>query len=419
MAVARAQLRASNCRFSDSDWSQVATMWSDSERWGANTVEALRLKAGAAPVPPADHVKQVLEDVEVLVPPQLKQPGWCNLISKHRDMFPNCVVLVSTALGQQALSFLFAMQNPLVSGFLRVTADSTALPAAYPGLIALLNAQWEFTFEVHWGQVVLGRDMPAAPITAVSVVPWAVLRGEVLVSDADAIPLEEFLPDLHEPPAPRDPASSSSTRPAAAPSEQAPPDAHRWLQKYSQKAKGNQNEPDEDAGEDSAIPERHSVRVADLEVDAVEAAFAELEALREEFRQGPGEYGEDFKANVLGGGWTDANKGVAGDRVMVWAVSRAAKEFSRRHLGVEATCFSIKLYTMRGCNSCALLWCRRMQHFYDIFVSMGSGHYSSTQDDVFSAPTHVELPDALHDYAPDHAAHVRLIEILALAPTVS
>ena len=56
---------------------------------------------------------------------------------------------------------------------------------------------------------------------------------------------------------------------------------------------------------------------------------------------------------------------------------------------------------------------------YDIFVSMGSGHYSFAQDDVFSAPTHVEHPDALHDHAPDHAAHVRLIEILALAPTVS
>ena len=109
-------------------------------------------------------------------------------------------------------------------------------------------------------------------------------------------------------------------------------------------------------------------------MDAVEAAFAELEALREEFRQGPGEYGEDFKASLLGGGWTDANKGVAGDRVKVWAVSRAAKEFSRRYLGVEATSFSIKLYTIRGCNSCALLWCRRMQHLYDIFVSMGSGH---------------------------------------------
>ena len=211
-------------------------------------------------------------------------------------MFPNCVVLVSTARGQQAFSFLFAMQNPLISGFLRVTADSTAVPAAYPGSMALLNAQWEFTVEVHWGQVVLGRDMPAAPITAVSVVPWAVLRGEVLVSDADAIPLEDFLPDVVEPPAPKDPASSGSTRPAAAHSEESPEDAHRWLQKYSQKAQGNQVDPEDDGCEDSAIPERHSVRVADVEVDAVEAAFAELEALREEFRQGSCEYGEDFKS---------------------------------------------------------------------------------------------------------------------------
>ena len=191
--------------------------------------------------------------------------------------------------------------------------------------------------------------MPAASNASVSVVPH-VVRGDAMVSAADAIPLEDILPDVVEPPAPKDPASSSSTRPAAAHSEQAPPDAHRWLKKYFQTAQGNQVDPEYHGCEDSAIPERHSVRVADLEVDAVEAAFAELEALREEFRQSPGGYGEDFKANVLGGGWTDANKGVAGDRVKVWAVSRAAKEFSRQYLGVEATSFSIKLYTMRGCN---------------------------------------------------------------------
>ena len=57
--------------------------------------------------------------------------------------------------------------------------------------------------------------------------------------------------------------------------------------------------------------------------------------------------------------------------------------------------------------------------FYNIFVSMGSGKYRFTDADVSSVPTHAELPDPLGDYPREHAAVVRLIEIIALAPTSS
>ena len=416
METTAGQIRASNCRFTTSDWEQLHTMWSDTDRWGANKVEAMRLKSMTAPVPPQDHVKRALEDVVLIEKVEQKQPAWCNVVSKHRDLFYNSVLLVTTALGEEAFRFLFAMQNPHVSGFLRLTRSATALPPDYPGLKAVLSGQWEFTFEVHWGRVVLGKDMPVASTAAVVVVPWTVLRGEFMVSDADGIPLDDFVAGADSLPGTKDPAASSSG-PKTSTSTADLPSGHGWMRKYANPGSaGSGGDPgDEDAG--SAQP---SARVSEMEVDEVHAAFAELEEQREELRQGQVIYaGADFKSNVLGGAWTKLNKAKAGDRVKVWAASKEAKEFSTQFFGERETSFSIRLYSMRGCNSCALLWSQRMQHFFDIYVSMGSGRYLFTADDLESAPTHVELPDPLDDMPQDHPAVHRLLQIIAMEPASS
>ena len=60
-----------------------------------------------------------------------------------------------------------------------------------------------------------------------------------------------------------------------------------------------------------------------------------------------------------------------------------------------------------------------MQHFFDIYVSMGSGRYLFTADDLESAPTHVELPDPLDDMPQDHPAVHRLLQIIAMEPASS
>ena len=73
----------------------------------------------------------------------------------------------------------------------------------------LLAAQWELTFHACRGEVVFGKDMPRVANASVSVMPHALLKGDLMVSDAVAIPLLEFVPELVREPS----ASTASATP--------------------------------------------------------------------------------------------------------------------------------------------------------------------------------------------------------------
>ena len=410
------QLRVSNCTFTDSDWEVLAVCWNDEDKWHANSVESIRKKASTPPVVPEQVVMHALEEVQLISPAEAKQPGWCNTICRHRDEFVDCIVIVNGPAGEHAFAFMFAMQNPLESGFLRLSPAETRLSVSMmrESLLTLLAAQWAFTFQVCWGEVVLGKEMPDVVHGSVSVVPHALVKGDLMVADAVATPLDEFVPDVAKANAPRDPASTPRLSSA---SGSEPLVAHRWLQKFMDKEKAASSG---GAHGGSAAPgerrERDMVRVADMEVDEVELAFAELEAQREEFRQGAQLWGDDFKTNILGGAWTLGNKAVAGDRVKCWPANKAAKKFAIDFFDWRETSVAIGKFTRRGVYACAVLLCRRLQHFYDIWVCQGDDGYSFTDLDVASAPTDLEQDDPLDDYDEDHPARTRLAALATLAP---
>ena len=138
----------------------------------------------------------------------------------------------------------------------------------------LLAARWAFTFQVCLGELVLGKDVPAVANGSVSLVPHALVKGDLMVSDAVAIPLDDFVPDAQKKSATKDPATAP--QPSSA-SGSGPLVAHRWLQKYLDKPKGGSWQGDEDGSAASGErQERDMVRVADMEADEVEVDFAEL-----------------------------------------------------------------------------------------------------------------------------------------------
>ena len=319
----------------------------------------MRVTASAPSQVPSAQVQAALQEVLLIEPKPTQQPYWCKVICRHRDEVKNSVVLVSSPLGVQAFLVLSAMQNPLVAGFLRLTSTPSVLSPSLlrQGLLQILEAQWAFCWEVHWGSVVLSKDLPRAPPTSVSVVPHAVIKGDKFVSDAFATPLLKFLPDNGPSGAPPDEASDSG------PSAQAAEPGlvkHKWLGKYLNTQAGASGEADDAHGAGGGDRNRPSVRVAEMEEDEVEVAFAELELQREELRQDIQLTGEDFKTDVLRGAWTKGNKAVAGDRVKCWGSNKDAKAFADKFFNAKEVSYAFGLYTQRGCAACASLWCRRL-----------------------------------------------------------
>ena len=162
-----------------------------------------------------------------------------------------------------------------------------------------------------------------------------------------------------------------------------------------------------------------NVRVADMGDDEVELAFQELEAMREEFRQGEQLWGDDFKTNIFGGAWTNGNRATAGDRIKAWPANKDSKEFANQVFKLKEGSWPIKLYTQRGACACALLWCRRLQHFFDMCLMQGGGEgYRFIETDVQSAPDQHEQIDTLDHLPEGHPALLRLAEVAAIAPPI-
>ena len=168
--------------------------------------------------------------------------------------------------------------------------------------------------------------MPDVASASVSVVAHTLLKGALLLSGAVDTLLLEFVSDPE--PASEPKTSSIIARPSSATAAQ-PFVAHKWMQKYLDKPKPD---PEHSVGSSSASSgprgDRDTVRLTDMDVDEVEAAFAEVEAQRGEFRQGLDVWGDGFMSNVLGGAWTQGSKSVAGDRVKCWGAHKDARKFA-------------------------------------------------------------------------------------------
>ena len=107
---------------------------------------------------------------------------------------------------------------------------------------------------------------------------------------------------------------------------------------------------------------------------------------------------------------------MAGDRIKCWGAHKEATQFAKKFFKFDSVSFSIQLCSKRGCAACAALWCGRLQHFFDIWVVYLDDGYIFSGLDVVSAPSELELVDALDDLLEGHPARLRLGQICALAP---
>ena len=408
------RMKLSNCRFTEKDLEQLAIMWNTWGKYSRADVEQMRAKSVDPPKPPALTVQSQFAAIDLPTPPALTQPRWCLTVCRHRDNFKKCVIVVDGPAGKEAFLFLFAHLNPLLCGFLRVVLAEQVLPCvssmAMSDIISASLTVFRHQFQPRWGEYVLGHEVTTGEVADVFVVPGIHLRGDMYVSNGVMWSLDDWVDDLphvklqNQQPTKRVPAH---TEPELV--------KYRWLASYMAPA-SSQGASGSGSGSSGGGGAQASTKVADVDEDLVDQAFLDLEDLREEHRQGMDLDGDDFNCNVIGGAWTAANKGVAGDRVKVWAGSAEVKQFcDDYHLPREAS-YSRRKYTPRGASAVAQLWCRRMQHFYNVYMCSSDTKYKFSEIDIDSAPNQFERGDSLEDLPEGHVALVKMAEVLSIAP---
>ena len=168
--------------------------------------------------------------------------------------------------------------------------------------------------------------------------------------------------------------------------------AHPWLALFVER----QHRP-------KATPEAHASNASSQEVDAeavvveevdegaeTEAIFAELCAKRVAMAAETPLAGDDFRTGVLGGAWTQREKGRPYDAINGRAANAVAEDFCQKYALAESSRYAVSVFGDALAAVMARAWCHRMQLFFDVATANGA-NYSFTDDDHASYEEPLEL----------------------------
>ena len=268
--------------------------------------------------------------------------------------------------------FLFAMQNPLEPWFLNALRRPDPLP---------LQGDFEQPWHMHKFVVVSCKPfrydaLPERVLDRTLVIPWISFRMDgALVSNAYQQELKDWEEDW--PLMTRQRADGAAPVRAGAVRVGAS-EVPLWAQKFLKRGRANGIETT-GSGADEPIGEP-----VDHEEDILEA-WADLDdAYR--LLGAPIAGGVDFfiRERAVGA--------EAGDGGAIGAEARrgVARRFCTTYGLAQASSWSLNLYTLEFARACATEWCRRSQHFFDIWSQEHDFESEFDDDDLTSciAPAH-------------------------------
>lgn len=373
-------MRLSHCKFSCEDIARMDKRLASADLRG-RALEQAREAATRPPEPPAlaEQVKlQSFADKCLAPETTARAPLWARMVCHHRDDFRNCILRFQGPERSQYFLFVYAVKNPelVVLAPLREVIAAmpcfVGLPLAHVWLAQKLHVRRRFAF--NFGRFTLHNEVVIEGETQLHVLPHVhfTRRGHV-GTDGDEVPWADFTEGFQV-------RVATETR-AAASDLSAHPDAavllaHPWLQGHFDQVKGG-NTAKVGARPSGGGRPRDDTQ-GELDDDAAEHAFAELEKKRREWEAAPVPHMPDFVTKIRGGAWTAARTGSATDSVrgeargqdaIAWCVSR----------GVPKTAtFAFTRYTEGGAGVLAREWCRRMQWYFDAAREGSVGHSSGS-----------------------------------------
>ena len=330
-----------------------------------------RTAAMKAPSVPPAEVLDTLERCPTYAAPKPESalPEWLKRLCWHRDSVVErgAVFATSWEEGSEAFYFLFATQKPLSPHFQPLLLKDLATPClegASGEECEQLSLAWDqYVFEGRPGAYVEGSQLPFPSGEGVMVLQGlSYTASGRLVTNLQPISLESFLHLL--------PSKTKQPRAKAAQRQLLPKDLpqdslsqYPWLAEF-----GQQGEASSSLGPEALDPQAPQPLADEADAETVlEGVWGELEEKRKEWAAEAPVQGDSFAVEVVDWAWT---KGQAG-RAYLCIEGRAAKgdatAWCRRYQLNAYTSFSAKLYGEEVARALAVEWCRRMQHFFDLY----------------------------------------------------
>ena len=330
-----------------------------------------------APAPPTQAQLHILESFQGdigNVPAQVQQ--WVRTVCQRREFFHGCAFVCGPDHdGPAAYMLLYATQHPLQAMFLPLAPKESVIPAGpftKAELEALALEHYLFYYTYTPGQYSIEQELPfAADGTDIDVVEDVALLGSCKAcSDSAPVPFHDFVARL-PPKAAKQPSSEGKAKmPRQAPDAEML-EKFPWLQEYLPAPEGPTSA-SAGSGPSSHDPEQSKTSPReghDLDDEAIAEAWATLQQKRLQWDTEGSAQGDDFKVWIRGGAWTAKHRGMAYDNVMASAKAGLPIQWAVKYKVGQSAAFSIPLYGEHNGHMMAIEWCRRLQHFYDIYAA--------------------------------------------------
>ena len=111
---------------------------------------------------------------------------------------------------------------------------------------------------------------------------------------------------------------------------------------------------------------------------------------------------QDFLTRILGGKWTVTHKKVACDAIVGYSKGKEAQAWAT-HFGLDRiNSFAYSRYDQHPASCMALEWCRRMQHFYDIYTGRDDPDFEYSAEELESYEESIEFIDLMRAIPDEH-----------------
>ena len=126
----------------------------------------------------------------------------------------------------------------------------------------------------------------------------------------------------------------------------------------------------------------------------------------------------DFKVSPRGGKWLQKKLGKLEDKLRSFASGKLAKTFCKE-AGLKAeTQMSLTKFGGLRCHALSLFWCRRLQHFFNLWLANGGSGFRFSIAHVQGGPGIGDVEACLQGLQESHVAMVKFRELEALRPRV-
>ena len=381
------------------------------------------------------------------VPEVGTSPPWARQLAHHRDYFQQCLLRLTYPDGdEEHVKVLFALQNPIIVGFVGVLVEEECSRDPDEPL-AGDHASWEHNFVVQEQSFVFSDSDKYKEVSQVEVLDSMVWLGSViLVSDADWRQLDTVLQLL--PPLARGKGESSAPQkaPASRPAELL--EQFPWLadlgghrkaaavpgrQKHTLASRGGCSgvHEEEQQEEEKKLEEEEDSEDEELDIDglqldeesddeAEQRSTVELDeqaslsfAAKQDEMHKQGAKGEGpFAWRVCGGSWTKAHLGVDYDAFRAEVRSQAALPFISEFGLQKSASFSLAVYGELVAKTLAEYWTDKMTFYYNAWVEAGRQNRVFSDADISTWEDPAEFTAVLNSSSGKVLSRMRALQKL-------